>query len=155
LFFILTIITSFLFKTELGWWDNILSCFLGGMFFYINKDFIPLTLSIFITSAFLYLITSSTFIEPIVSPILKGYLIFYLAFIPKLNLPKINDYSFGIFLYHFFIQQVLIVSGITHKGTLFFLSLLISFVLSFISYHFIETRFRTKEIFILSKNRIL
>jgi len=72
------------------------------------------------------------------------FIVFYLAYIPSGTIRKFNnfgDYSYGIYIYSFPIQQALI-SSIPNLsvGPMIFLSFLITFSFAFLSWHFIESK---------------
>lgn len=126
---------------QFGWWNYILPCFLTGMFFYINKERIPLHSFYFFLSIFLYLILYTTPAIHALSIPLKCYMLFYLAFFSIKSLTFLNsipELSFGIFLYHMFFQQFLIYHGVLNVNLLFGTSLLISTIFAFLSLKFIE-----------------
>jgi len=141
--FVIISVVSFYFRIELGWWDNISLCFLAGIFFYVNKEYISLNyIYLSIVIAF-YLIFCRTRFDELVSPILKGYMIFYFVFVFKKThtlSKRLRDYSFGIFLYHLFIQQILVHFGVENKYFLFVSSLLLSLILAMLFVHFIESK---------------
>jgi peptidoglycan/LPS O-acetylase OafA/YrhL len=138
-------ILCFIPSLKFGWWNYILPSYLTGMFFFINRDSIPVHLSYFFLSLILYFFLYNTSIFQILGFILKGYMLFFLAFIrikPLNARQNIPELSFGIFLYHMFFQQLLIYYGILNIHLVFILSLLISAVFSYLSYKTIEVPIR-------------
>ena len=73
------------------------------------------------------------------------YLLFYVAYIPSGKIRKFNevgDYSYGIYIYAFPIQQSIaaIIPNVS-VPTMILLSFAITFVLAYFSWHIVEKRF--------------
>lgn len=74
------------------------------------------------------------------------YMIFYLAYVPKgkiRSFNKVGDYSYGIYIYAFPVQQSIaaaIFPGIS-VANMVLGSFAVTFVLAFLSWHFIEKKF--------------
>ena len=89
----------------------------------------------------------------IIAPIFGAYLVFYIAFNNKIklqNFGKYGDFSYGIYIYGFLIQQLVIMAyGGKMSNTLnYLISLPIAIFMGYLSYHFIEKRFsKLKNIF--------
>lgn len=65
-----------------------------------------------------------------------------LLYVKWLQIPaKIGDISYGTYIYAFPVQQVLISAGIQQLPVLIGLSLLLSWTLGFLSFHFVERKF--------------
>jgi peptidoglycan/LPS O-acetylase OafA/YrhL len=117
----------------------------AGMFVYLTRDNVLLNkwLALF---SLVFLVLTLQYGHFNVSFILFGtYLIFYLAFSERLNFydfGKNEDYSYGIYIYAFPIQQT--VTWLSHNQITPFENMLISFpitlILSAFSWHFIEKR---------------
>jgi peptidoglycan/LPS O-acetylase OafA/YrhL len=152
LFLLFIIATSLHPALQHSWASKLLPYFCTGAFFYINRQHIPLHSVYFIAALLIYIISFHSPAEPLMSPFLKGYMVFYLVYVPKGWLMKLNrfhDYSFGIFLYHLFVQQLLIHYGMSDKIQLFFASFGISVLLAMLSLHLVELpalRLKNKEI---------
>ena len=145
LLYITIMLISFIPSFDFRWWNQLLPCFLTGMFFYINKDRIPLHSFLFFGSILLYFIFYNTSIIHVISVPLKGYILFYLAFLSFKSSNAINklpEISFGIFLYHMFFQQFLFHYGVSNVNLLFVLSLIIAIVFSLLSLKLIENPFK-------------
>ncbi|MES2645399.1 MAG: acyltransferase [Bacteroidota bacterium] len=121
--------------------------FLGGTCFYYYRAYIPksrwlLLLSIVVLVLNLQLIRQ---IE-IAQVIFGSYLLFYFAFTTKINASKFakyGDFSYGIYLYGWPVQQLVIIyfgDKLSLAGTLF-CSLLIVIPLAMLSWHLIEKQF--------------
>jgi peptidoglycan/LPS O-acetylase OafA/YrhL len=118
------------------WMGIIFSFFLTGIFFYLNKEKIPINYFIAMLSIIIYILIYNTRMILFFSPLLKGYLLFFIAtksnkFLLKFN--SIRDLSFGIFLYHVFFIQFLIFVGFTNIYPLFFITLIISIMFAYFS----------------------
>jgi peptidoglycan/LPS O-acetylase OafA/YrhL len=77
--------------------------------------------------------------------ILLPYLVFYIAYIPGgriRNFNKAGDYSYGIYIYAFPVQQSIaeLIPNISVFGMVC-LSFIITFILAYFSWHFVEKKF--------------
>lgn len=64
------------------------------------------------------------------------------GFCSRLQIPgKIGDISYGTYIYAFPAQQVLVTMGVDDVWALIILSLLVSWLLGFLSFHLVEKRF--------------
>lgn len=118
------------------------SYFFLGVFFYINRQFIPLNIFIAIGFVILAVLFSKTALFVLFMAIALVYVTFYLAYIPGgyiRQFNKVGDYSYGLYVYAFPIQQSL-VALFPSIGplTVLVMSLLITLVLAILSWHFIE-----------------
>lgn len=69
-------------------------------------------------------------------------LAFALKFTAWLQIPKrIGDISYGTYIYAFPVQQALILSGVQHVIPLIIASLLISWVMGYLSFNWVEKPF--------------
>lgn len=119
-----------------------LLCFLTGLWFYRYKDKIPYSKKLFILSLFacIILITIPNCIRFISIPL--AYVTVYLGLtnLKRSNILLSGDYSYGIYLYGYAIQQaVFSVSPILHIWYFNLLaSLPIVIFISYLSWHFVE-----------------
>jgi peptidoglycan/LPS O-acetylase OafA/YrhL len=137
---------------------HLFSMFFVGVAFYVCRDniylsskmfvllLIPLSLSIFHKEIFF-----------IIYCITLPYLIFYIAYVPKGRIRKFNnagDYSYGIYIYAFPVQQS-IATLIPNSSIPFMitLSFFITFLLAFLSWHLIEKKvLKMKKFYIVFEN---
>jgi peptidoglycan/LPS O-acetylase OafA/YrhL len=95
-------------------WARLLPYYLAGMVFYLYRDRIPCTPLIATIS--LAAVISSAFVPHAVTialPTAGAYLVFYFAFTGIVRLPhwaKYGDFSYGIYLCAFPIQQFVVAS---------------------------------------------
>lgn len=117
-----------------------ISSFLAGMIFYLWRRAIPLNLTLFLISAIFLCLTSiigsgldAAFF------IFGGYLILLLSALPSpLNrFSKHGDFSYGMYIYAFPIQQAVISLGFTQLNN-FLISFIITLALSVFSWHLVE-----------------
>lgn len=87
---------------------DLLSYFALGVFAYINRDLIPLRWDVLaLLGLIAFLCSGHASYEFVVRGVLV-YAAFWLAFLPKLPLPRwLADYSYGIYLYGWPVQQVI------------------------------------------------
>jgi len=115
--------------------------FTGGLL-WVYREHVLLSNRIFFGMLFLiYFIFSSPYFL-IVYSLFIGYIVLYLAYIPKGNIRvfnKLGDYSYGMYIYAFPIQQAYVASYPEISGlTLFFVSVITTLFFSVLSWHFIE-----------------
>lgn len=121
--------------------------FLAGMCFYTYKDLIPRSRLLFgialvLFAVGLFGIKGLSYTQPI----LGSYLLFYLAFTQTIsfkNFSKAGDFSYGIYVYAWPVQQLVIVFFEKHLNIslLFMLSLMFTLPLAWLSWHYVEKPF--------------
>ncbi len=119
--------------------------FFSGSSYYIFQNKINMNTKIFIIILLILAVScSEKSLFLIVYPIALPYIILYLAYIPGGTLLKFNrygDYSYGIYIYAFPIQQILVYHlGDSSPLALSILAFPLTFVLAFLSWHVIEKR---------------
>lgn len=125
-------------------WTRLLPCYLAGMAFYLYRDTIrwhPLLFLIACGTLIAGLLTPHAM--SIVSPIAGAYVLFSLAFTEQLPLQhfgKYGDFSYGMYVYAFPIQQAFVARlGTSIQPAKFFaLAFACTLVVSIISWHAIE-----------------
>jgi Predicted acyltransferases len=116
-----------------------------GMIYYCYRDYIELTVRGFIIACFA-LVLGLKLIEPNLAFALFGsYIIICLAFNGKIIFNKISnygDFSYGIYLFAFPIQQIyiMIFKGSIHPLLNFILTTITVIPIAYISWHFIEKK---------------
>jgi len=118
------------------------TCFLSGSIFYLLRKKIPLHWFIAVCAAGLLITSVPLRILSYTFPWLAGYLVIYLALIPKTSLTKFGkygDFSYGIYIWAFPVQQVVAQS---HSSYGSYFNAIVSFpfvlILAILSWHFIE-----------------
>jgi peptidoglycan/LPS O-acetylase OafA/YrhL len=121
---------------------SLVTCFLSGSLIFVFRNKIPLHWMIAVACALLLVISVPLKILSITFPWLMGYLIIYLALVPKSALTrfgKYGDFSYGIYIWAFPIQQI-IAQHYAYKGPHF--NVIASFPFVFMiavgSWHLIE-----------------
>ncbi len=121
-----------------------LSFFIGTVAF-VYKDKIPLHwLGVVISAVcalMMYVYLPRSIAEPFII-LATAYLVFWLAYVPRgllLKFNKFGDYSYGVYIYHYPIEQLLMqyVGGFT-PFTLFLVTLPLSFICAVLSWMLIE-----------------
>ncbi len=121
--------------------------FLSGTCFYIYRHQIPRNLIIMMLSLALVLFASfQGKMLHIVMPTAGSYILFYITFHPLINYSKFaqkGDFSYGVYLYAWPIQQLLMyyLSDNIEPLTLFGMATLITLAMAFLSWHLVEKRF--------------
>jgi len=129
-----SLLANFLrFSTFFGW----------GVLYYVNRDHIPVSGNI--SAGLIILAALGWRIPPIQSflfPLTLSYTIFWLAYVPKgpiRHYNRLGDYSYGLYIYAFPIQQSLLaLMPNTQPLLLLGMTLPITFGFAALSWHFIE-----------------
>jgi peptidoglycan/LPS O-acetylase OafA/YrhL len=128
-----------------------LAFFAVGMLFHNNFSFILKWKNYFIIPCLALFILEEYFIKTqILKPLTFGFMVFYIAYnFNFLNtFGKYGDFTYGIYIYHFPIIQVFVYFGLFSLYNPFFVSsiiLIIIFIISVLSWHFIELPFLSKS----------
>ncbi|MFL9786813.1 acyltransferase family protein [Vibrio cyclitrophicus] len=136
---------------------RLLCYFFSGVVFrllscYIRLNYFWLLLSLF--SICIYLLTADPIFNMIYVPALS-YLLLFIVYIPKGIITRFNylgDYSYGLYIYGFVVQQFLIFQ-FDHLSVLelTFFSTIVSLVFSVASWHFIEYPMTKRKLSIKTK----
>jgi peptidoglycan/LPS O-acetylase OafA/YrhL len=117
-------------------------CFLSGVGFYLWRDKTPFNLPTFLFALSLCAACLSIKHGDMFAPIPAAYVTCYLGLLnPRRSwIVSSGDYSYGVFLYGFVIQQCVATFGdpVRHWGLNILISLPICFGVAFVSWHFIE-----------------
>jgi peptidoglycan/LPS O-acetylase OafA/YrhL len=131
-------------------WSRLLPYFLSGMVFYLHRDRIRYTAR----GAFLAVLAlvAATFIPRgwcAAGPLAGAYLLFWIGFHPSLRFhgwAKHGDFSYGMYLYAFPVQQMLIQKlHLGHPLLLLALSLPASVAMGALSWHAVEKWFLARR----------
>lgn len=130
---------------DAGPWPRLLACFAAGTAFYAYRESIPRSEWLAVASlAVLIASARSPVGVKLAVPIAGTYLLFWIAYAPLglSGFGRYGDWSYGVYLWAFFIQQILVerFAGIT-PGRLLLLSLPLSLLAGCLSWHLIEKRF--------------
>lgn len=120
--------------------------FLAGMFCYVMRDRIPFSHGLFAAAAAVEVLSVLLNITEITQPVCLAYILFYLAFHPGIKLHrfgKYGDFSYGIYLYGWPVQQILTqhFGKFLNPWTLFLSAFLLAWGMAFLSWHLIERPF--------------
>ncbi|MBN2689731.1 MAG: acyltransferase [Gammaproteobacteria bacterium] len=134
-----------------------LTFFYLGSCFYLFRDNIILGTRFFLLSIILVVFSFKFFWFKYLFYLFSVYWVFFLAYVPSGKIirgyNKFGDYSYGLYIYGFMIQQsiVAIYTGVT-PIKLFVLAFGVTLIIAVLSWHNIESRFlRLKNISIPSK----
>jgi len=118
--------------------------FFSGVVMYKAANKIKLDYKIGLLSFVLFIIASILMPQstPILAPILLAYALFSFGRSDKMSfVSRIGDLSYGIYIYSFTIQQMLVASTQTRSPwKLFLASFFLSVIVAFASWHLIESR---------------
>lgn len=126
-----------------------LSYFIFGAYFFVNKSWLLKLKLITIISAVCYFLTIYSDINFIIEPIFFSSIVilFSTGVYKNLHLGRYGDISYGIYLYHYPVIQLLIFIGLFEYNNWLALLATLSVVIlmAFCSWHFIEKRFLHKN----------
>ncbi|HEY2580491.1 MAG TPA: acyltransferase [Mucilaginibacter sp.] len=134
----------FLFPSEL---PILLTLFFSGSCFYFYRNYIQRNTFLGLLSIALILFASRfILVLNLVLPFAGPYLLFYLAYHPRIrfnNFAKRGDYSYGLYLYGWPVQQLIVYFFAKQIGPnqLFFIAFPIAFLFAYLSWHIVESRF--------------
>jgi len=132
-------------------WPRLLSYYLAGVVFYLYRDRIPLNVWGAIAASVIVLI-SAVFgaVVNLTLLVFGTYVLFYIAFHSRINLRgfgRYGDFSYGLYLYSFPIQQLLVQQCHTLKApfSLFLLALPLTIGIAVCSWYFVEKPFLRRK----------
>lgn len=132
------------FWERLGNWPRFLASFLAGVLLYLYRDKIPYSQGLFVVAGLAFLVCAFGLrLGALATPLFGSYCVLYLAFsrrLPMQSFGKYGDFSYGIYLYSFPVQQLLaLYFGQVLEGlSMFVFSMMISLVFAWLSWRFIE-----------------
>jgi peptidoglycan/LPS O-acetylase OafA/YrhL len=116
-------------------------CFLSGVGFYLWRDKTPFNRSAFLSALVLCAVFLITPYGDMLAPVPVAYVACYLGLLnPRRSwIVSSGDYSYGVFLYGFVVQQC-VATFDQHWSLNILISLPISFAIAFASWHLVEKR---------------
>jgi peptidoglycan/LPS O-acetylase OafA/YrhL len=129
---------------------RLFSAFFIGAMFFVWKDNIVLSYKWFMILLVLLILSSvDKDLYFVMYSLTLAYLIFFIAYVPKGNILKFNkfgDYSYGLYIYAFPIQQILIALNPNISILmLIIMSFLLTLISAVLSWNLIEKRFLKKK----------
>jgi peptidoglycan/LPS O-acetylase OafA/YrhL len=124
---------------------NLATYFFIGIVFYIYREHIRFDYKIAVFLLSIWLISFKSPLYQYISYITISYIVFYIAF---LKIDKLNnfgahgDFSYGLYIYGCPIQQTIVYvsNGNLTIISMFSLSMILTFVMAFLSWHLIENK---------------
>jgi peptidoglycan/LPS O-acetylase OafA/YrhL len=135
--------------------------YFAGIIFYQNKEYIPRIRSLFLLSIFICILSAYYFKGLMFTlPVFGSYVAFYIAFSMHFRLyrwAKYGDFSYGIYLYAWPVQQLLLLffEPYMNVWNLFSSATLVTILLAMLSWNLIEKpalKFKSKPILKAIKN---
>lgn len=125
-------------------WVRLSTFFLSGMTYYCYRSRIPVSAKL--CAAALVALVAASFKPPwfnVLLPVLGSYILFYIAFQPNIklhNFARYGDFSYGLYLFAFPIQQLLVryFGAELTPYRLFFAAFPLSLLCAAFSWHFVE-----------------
>ena len=125
--------------------------FLVGSLAFLFKKYIPDSKVLFVLAILLWIIDTRFNANYPLNPFFLSYILIWLSVhLPFKSIEYYGDFSYGIYIYHFVIIQLLLVysPGILSPWLIFSITLPIVFGLAFLSWHLVEKRcLRLKNMF--------
>lgn len=115
--------------------------FFAGSTWYLYKDKVTLNNKYFILASVLYVLSLKFGFYAAIGPLAFTYVIFYLAaHFPIKSFDKKADFSYGIYIYAFPVQQLLAQLGVQDSGVVVYtlLATVVTIPLAVMSYYLIE-----------------
>jgi peptidoglycan/LPS O-acetylase OafA/YrhL len=113
-----------------------------GSFAYVWRDRIPLSLGVVIASSAAYLWNPGGLMRGIGFALFMAYAVLVFAYHPRVRLPRLNrggDYSYGLYVYAFPVQQTIMLHATALTSVeLFVQSVVATLLLAAVSWHFLE-----------------
>jgi peptidoglycan/LPS O-acetylase OafA/YrhL len=139
---ILMVIVALSFRSQNIFFHLFVMFFLGSLFF-LFKNIIYFNLKIFFLIIVCFIVSYKLNIFYICFILTLPYFVLYLVYVPrgKIHLfNKYGDYSYGMYLYAFPVQQSIMALFNTGFFLFILMSLLITFLFSYMSWHLIEKK---------------
>jgi peptidoglycan/LPS O-acetylase OafA/YrhL len=120
---------------------DLVLCFLAGVGIYQYREMIPHSAAIAFLAAAGYVVLMNTQCGHVFTGILIAYITVWAGVTNyrKIFIIKGGDYSYGIYLYHFTLQQAIVSLGILAWYSVFIASLLLATVIAALSWGLVET----------------
>lgn len=115
--------------------------FFAGSTWYLYQDKVPLSSKYFVLAVAMYLLSMRFGFYALVGPITFVYVVFYLAAkFPIKSFDRKADFSYGIYIYAFPVQQILAIMGAHNLGVWMYslLAALLTLPFAVASYYFVE-----------------
>jgi len=124
---------------------GLMNFFIVGMFLYFNFAWIQKNIKWLAVLSLIAFFERWVFETMYLVPLAFGFLIFFVGFsFPQLNkITRNNDYSYGIYIYHFPVAQLIWTSALPTYNLLlsFVIFAVVVFALAYFSWHFVEKPF--------------
>jgi peptidoglycan/LPS O-acetylase OafA/YrhL len=122
--------------------DGVVFCFMIGVLFYANRERILISLRLAVVLLLLTVVSVKyNYYTFITVQVCIAYLVFILAYHEKLQLPIFRhaDYSYGLYIYAFPLQQALAELDVTKNFSLYILlCFLVILPFAIFSWHIVE-----------------
>lgn len=123
--------------------------FVSGALLYYNLDRFIHNWKLPLVTAIFILLIKNSFLTMLFEPISVGIIVIYAAYVFTYlgNFSRYGDFSYGIYIVHFPVLQVLIQYGLFESNPILalFLAAIIVFVLSYLLWHRVEKPFLRKS----------
>lgn len=121
---------------------DLIMAYLAGMFLYINRGYVPLSFSMLAILMLLMFLSRSFSMFWLPASVLgMAYVVIFAAIHPALRLPSVDrwgDFSYGLYIYAFPVQQLLVLEVSRSPLVVLLLSTLIVLPLAILSWRYVE-----------------
>jgi peptidoglycan/LPS O-acetylase OafA/YrhL len=122
--------------------DSVLFCFLVGVLLFVNREHIVVSLrAAFLGVAATALSVMFGYYSFVTVQVCIGYCVMVIAYHDRLQVPVFRkaDYSYGLYIYAFPLQQAIAQSGVVHRFGLYVVAcFLVILPLAVLSWHLVE-----------------
>jgi len=139
-------ISTNIYTINISWAVKLFTYFSFGMVAYLYRDHIPLRASLFFLAVAMLIIASfKSGFSDILFVFLLGYIVLFIGYSPKVNISwpaRFGDFSYGIYIFAFPIQQTVVhlYGGQMSALSNFLISGIIAYILAILSWFLIEKR---------------
>lgn len=130
--------------SEAEWFFKLLFYFMTGSLFYLYRDKIIISKKIFIFCCLIFILGIIIDKTYLLMYLVFPYIVIYLSILkPKIQISKIGDFSYGLYIYAFPIQQLLVYYFRDNINIYLYiiLSIVATLIVSIFSWYFIEKPF--------------
>ncbi len=130
--------------SEYDWFFKLLFYFMSGSLLYLYRDKIIISQKLFILCCLIFILGILIDKTYLAMYLVFPYLVIYLSILkPKIQISKIGDFSYGLYIYAFPVQQLLAYYFRDNLNIYFYiiLSIIITLILAIFSWFFVEKPF--------------
>jgi len=120
---------------------GLMMAYIAGVFYYVNRAFIPLNFGMLAFVVMMLVLLYGTVVWSLAQVFGFAYIVLFVALHPSIRLPNLDkwgDYSYGVYIYAFPVQQLLAMYIKPTPMEMFVYATLITFPLAILSWKYVE-----------------